>query len=132
MAKFKQMRSVRDVTREYNKLIEDVKTNEFYKIDLTNRVNCYTCSCGHITKTIDVDAGVTPFMNTCEKCNEIANSSFFKDIAPNQTPTHEWYRPTLKQVLKMRAKEDGLLDHVLQGGLDYRKRVLPNKATKLN
>ncbi len=130
--KINRMRSVKEVTKEYNKLIADVETNEFYKIDLTNRVNCYTCEeCGHITKTIDIDAGVTPFMFTCEKYKETAmcscknitsNSSFFNDIAPNQAPTFEWYRPTLKQVLKMRAKEDGLLDHILQGGLDYRKR----------
>lgn len=117
------MRSVRDVTKAYNLLLEGVKTSEFYKIDLTNRVNCYTCSNRHITKTIDIHAGVTPMMNTCAKCNETARSSFYKDIAPSQKPTHEWYRPTLQQVLKMRGKENGLLDHVLQGGLDYRKRI---------
>jgi hypothetical protein len=44
-------------------------------------------------------------MFRCEKCKGTAYSSFFKDIAPNQDPTIEWYRPTLKQVLKMRKAQ---------------------------
>jgi len=38
---------------------------------------------------------------------------------PEQQPTIEWYRPTLKQVLKMRKKPQ-VLDHVLNGGLENR------------
>ena len=114
------MESQRQVEKKYNKLLQDVKTDDFYKVDLTNRVNCYSCTCGHITKTKDIDAGVTPFMFTCEKCHGTATSSFFNDIAPDQSPTFEWYRPTLKQVLKMR-KIPVMLDHVLSGGLDHRK-----------
>lgn len=117
------MESQRSVERKYQKLMEDVATKDYYKIDLTNRVNCYVCSCGRITKTKDVDAGVTPFMFNCEKCGGEARSTFYKDIAPDQQPTIEWYRPTLKQVLKMRNKP-GMLDHILQGGLDDRKIVL--------
>ncbi len=121
------MESQREVERKYKKLLKDVATEEFYtKVDLTNRVNCYSCKCGHITKTIDIDSGVTPFYFSCDKCGEMATSSFYKDIAPSQLPTHEWYRPTLKQVLKMRRIVwEGLLDHVLQGGLDSRKIVSP-------
>ncbi len=118
------MKSQRQIEREYNKLLQDVATHDYYKIDLTNRVNCYTCqNCGYITKTKDIDPGVIPFMFSCEKCNGTAYSSFFKDIAPNQNPTFEWYRPTLKQVLKMRNKES-MLDHILNGGLDYRKIII--------
>jgi regulator of RNase E activity RraB len=115
-----QMESQRQIEKKYQKLIYEVSNNDFYKIDLSNRVNCYSCKCEHITKTIDIDAGVTPFMFTCEKCGGDAHSSFFKDIAPNQKPTFEWYRPDLKQVLKLRSKP-GLLDHILSGGLDYRR-----------
>lgn len=115
------MKSQREVERKYNRLLEDVKTKEFFKIDLTNRVNCYTCqTCGHITKTKDVDAGVTPFMHTCESCGQTAYSSFYKDIAPHLKPTQEWYRPTLERVLKMR-RNSNLLDHILHGGLDVRE-----------
>lgn len=114
------MESQNQVEKKYKKLLHDVATNDFYKIDLTNRVNCYTCQCGHITKTKDVDAGVTPFYFKCECCGSVAQSTMYKDVAPEQTPTFEWYRPTLKEVLKMRNKP-ALLDHILNGGLDYRK-----------
>lgn len=107
------------IIKKYNKLIEDVKTDDFYKVDLTNRVNCYRCSCGHITKTKDVDAGVTPFIIRCEECGSEAQSSFFKDIAPNQEPTLEWYRPSIEEVLKFRNNEE-MLDHILKGGLAKR------------
>jgi hypothetical protein len=113
------MLSKKEIIRAYNKLIKEVETDDFYKIDLSNRVNCYICSCGHITKTKDVDSGVTPFMHNCEKCKKMANSSLYRDIAPDQDPTKEWYRPTLEQVLKI--KDENLLDHILRGGLDSRK-----------
>ena len=120
------MISQREIERKYNKLLKDVDTDDFYKTDLTNRVNCYKCSCGHITKTKDVDAGVTPFMHRCEKCGNMAHSTFYTDIVPNQLPTEEWYRPSLKEVLKMRNKPD-VIDHILNGGLDYRKVKPINK-----
>jgi hypothetical protein len=85
-----------------------------------NRINCYRCQvCQAITKTIDIDRGVIPFMHRCEFCGGTAYSSFFDDIAPAIKPTQEWYRPTLKQVLKM--KNEGLIEHILMGGLDVRK-----------
>jgi len=114
------MKSQREITREYNDLLKKVETDEFYQVDLSNRVNCYSCACGHVTKTKDIDAGVTPFMHQCEKCGGFARSSFYNDIAPHQSPTQEWFRPSLKEVLKMRKKEDGMLEHVLKGGLDVR------------
>lgn len=116
------MISQREIERKYNKLLKEVKTDDFYtKTDLTNRVNCYQCQkCWHITKTKDIDSGVIPFMFSCEECKGEAYSTFFKDIAPNQIPTIEWYRPTLKQVLKLRNKPYEL-EHILKGGLDYRK-----------
>ena len=116
------MKSQRQIEREYEKLLKDVRNDDYYtKINLTNRVNCYTCqSCGHITKTKDIHSGVTPFMFKCEKCEKTAYSSFYEDIAPDQKPTFEWYRPDLKQVIKMRNKPN-LLDHILRGGLDYRE-----------
>jgi transcription elongation factor Elf1 len=116
------MESQGEVTRKYHKLLEDVATKDFYKrIDLTNRVNCYRCSCGQITKTIDIDAGVTPIFFGCENCGLQATSSMYKDIAPNLKPTIEWYRPKLHEVIKMRSKPH-LLEHILRGGLDHRKR----------
>ena len=118
------MISQRKVERKYKRLLKDVETDSFYKIDLDNRINCYVCECSHITKTIDVDAGVTPFFHNCEKCGRMAKSTFYNDIAPDQQPTQEWYRPTLKEVMKMRKKES-LLDHVLSGGLLSRLSARP-------
>lgn len=118
------MYSQKEIQSKYQRLLQDVKTKDFYKIDLTNRVNCYRCSCGHVTKTVDVDAGVTPFMHECEECEGMAYSTGYKDIAPWQKPTQEWFRPDLKAVLKMRKNPD-LLDHVLRGGLDVRKIPVP-------
>jgi len=115
------MKSQRKVSKGYAELLKEVEENEYYNIDLNSRVNCYTCSsCGHITKTKDIDPGVTPFMHKCEKCSGMSRSSFYNDIAPEKNPTQEWYRPTLKQCLKLRKNED-LLDHILQGGLISRK-----------
>lgn len=108
--------SQREVQRKYQKLMHDVATSDYYKVDLANRVNCYRCGCGHITKTKDVAAGVTPMSINCESCKSSAYSSFYSDVAPAQNPTQEWYRPTLEQALKMRNKP-WELDHVLSGGL---------------
>lgn len=114
------MRSLRELEKQYKKLLNDVKTKEFYtKIDLLHRVNCYVCQCGHITKTRDVDAGVTPFIHRCEKCEGMARSTFYHDISPNQKPTQEWYRPTFKQ-LSNKRRDDNYLNHILQGGLDFK------------
>lgn len=84
-----------------------------------NRVNCYICPNGHLTKTIDIDKGTTPFMFICIECGKDARSTFYRDAAPGQKPTIEWFRPDLKATIKLRRKP-AMLDHVLQGGLDYR------------
>ena len=112
----------KQLIKRYNQLMIDVETNSYYTdIDLTNRVNCYVCGCGNVIKTKDIDAGCTPFMILCDKCNEFAKSTFYKDIKPNIEPQYEWYRPTLEEILKLRKKEPELIEHILRGGLDYRK-----------
>lgn len=110
--------SQREVTKKYNEMLQHGEIKGEVK---PNRVNCYKCPCGHITKTIDVDKGVTPFMHKCESCGGTATSTFYNDIVPHQEPTEEWFRPTLEAVWKMRKKDDGMLDHILNGGLDLRK-----------
>lgn len=102
--------------------MKSVNEDDYYKIDLTNRVNCYRCRCGHITKTRDIDPGVTPFMFKCQKCGDYAQSTMYKDIAPNQEPTIEWYRPSIEVLLKLR-KRDEVLEHVFNGGLLDRKAL---------
>lgn len=111
------MMSVRECTKLYNKMLK-----KYQKEVEPNRINCYKCDrCGTITKTIDVDDGVTPFGHTCEYCgNPFATSTFYNDIAPNQRPTQEWYRPSLEETLKWRNKNESMLFHILNGGLDIR------------
>jgi hypothetical protein len=111
--------SRREIAIRYKSLMNDVATKDFYKVDLTNRVNCYVCTvCKRITKTKDVDPGVTPFMFSCDYCKSMAYSTGYRDIAPEIKHTHEWYRPSLESVFKMR---DGMVEHILKGGLDSRK-----------
>ncbi len=119
--------SKREIERKYNKLLQEVSTKDFYKIDLTNRVNVYSCACGNKFKTIDRDAGVTPMFLMCDVCGTLATSSFYKDIAPELEPTTEWYRPNLNQLLKMRSKDNGMIEHVLSGGLECRKIKIDSK-----
>ena len=113
------MISQRELERRYNKLMYEVKNNDFYKIDLESRLNVYSCSCGHDTITIDIDAGVTPFMYRCEKCGNRAISKGYQ-VQGNLTPTLEWYRPSLKEMMK-RRKNENLLEHYFNGGLEIRK-----------
>lgn len=115
------MISQREIERQYSKLMNDIATKDYYKVDLENRVNVYTCLNGHRTKTINKDAGTTPMFMSCPECGVQSKSSWYKDIAPDIEPSIEWYRPSLSECLKMRGKKEPLLDHVLMGGLDTRK-----------
>ena len=117
----------KEIKKQYNHLENTVKTHDFYtKVDLTNRVNCYTCPEGHVTKTQDVDAGVTPFMLACkhDECERMAVSSMYKDICPDIIVTHEWYRPDLKDTLKLKLTE---IRHVLDGGLILRRKKVSDE-----
>lgn len=110
------------LTLRYEKLLGEVSSKDFYKVDLDNRINTYTCvrkSCGNVIITKDVDAGVTPFIIGCPKCGERAQSSFYK-AALGSTPTHEWYRPSLDE-LKGNAHGPGAIEHILRGGLLLRQ-----------
>lgn len=114
------MISEKEVIKKHKKLLLDVKTKDFYKMDLTNRVNCYLCHvCKHITKTKDVDAGVTPMFSNCELCKSQASSTGYKDIAPDKLPTFEWFRPPLSEIIKL-IKKPHIIDHILKGGLMLR------------
>jgi RNase P subunit RPR2 len=119
--------SVRELTRKYNELLKRVQEDDYYKIDLTNRFNCYICSnCDNIIKTKDIDAGTTPSMFKCKCCGQYMRSTFYEDILPNRQHTIEWYRPTLKQMNKYR-NNPSMLDHLLRGGLAYREVLNPTK-----
>ena len=105
----------KDVIRRYKQMLKTVSKENYYK----DRTNCYVCEkCGAVTKTIDIDNGVTPMGIECPYCHENAMSSFYQDIAPNIEITHEWYRPTLDETLQL-ASENKIftVTHILNGGL---------------
>lgn len=79
--------------------------------------NIYKCDDGHLTVTIDRDDGVTPFMTTCTYtgCGKMARSHMYHAQCQVFEPTHEWYRPTERQMSK--EKRPGVIDHVKRGGL---------------
>lgn len=116
------MMTKKEIRKKYAETLKLVETNESYaKVDLTNRTNCYVChNCFHITKTRDIDKGVTPFMFPCEECKKLAYSVLYKDMLPSKEPTIEWYRPSLKECFKLR-KDQGTLNHIFNGGLLSRK-----------
>lgn len=111
------MKSVREVTKEYNAIVKAHAGQKPYGI------NCYVCKvCGQITKTVDIDPGTTPFIFSCVHCGGEAQSRFYRDIAPGLSPHVQWYRPSLEETLKLRKiTKQGTLEHVLMGGLLDRK-----------
>ena len=100
----------------------DLSGSEKYRaLDNTRKrdIDCYVCQnaeCGHITKTVTLVKGATPFQYTCEKCDSQAISTFGKDVAPDREPTIEWYRPSWAELTKWNAIF-GMREHVLSGGL---------------
>ena len=110
-------KTIDEITKAYHELVKSEKEQGVQP----NRVNCYTCACGNVFKTIDINKGVTPFFKACDICDGLAKSSFYKDIDPELKPIGEWFRPTLKECIEMRESESDMLEHILRGGLDYRK-----------
>ena len=113
-------RTVRkDVMRRYKQMLKDVSGENYHK----GEVNCYTCKqCGKVTKTIDVDNGVTPFGIECPHCHGDAMSAFYHDTAPDAPVTHEFYRPTLEETLALVDEHFFTVSHILNGGLLRREK----------
>lgn len=95
--------------------------------------NAYTCPAGHVTVTIDRDAGVTPAFISCPHeemrgnqpvavaCEDRASSSWYRlpaDVLWARMATHEWYRPDDAERRKL---DRGVADHVNRGGLLIRR-----------
>jgi hypothetical protein len=89
------------------------------------RINVYRCRGGHLTVTVDVDEGVTPFMMGCKHpgCDSDAVSSFDpRGPKPSHIPEPEWewFKPSPAELKKM---DLGMREHCQRGGLDLRKRT---------
>ncbi len=112
--------SKNEVITKYNAIVALIASRPE---TVRGRTNCYLCrkpECRHITKTLCIHEGVTPMLFHCEKCGEIAESSGFRDLVPNQKATIAWYRPTLRDVLKIRKTHPFIVEHILKGGLGHK------------
>jgi hypothetical protein len=96
--------------------------------DLLARINGYVCQRPtgkkpHITLTVDVDEGVTPFMIGCPDCGFDAYSMMYPRtgrIPPMSAVTHEWYSPSNEELKTLHPAN---FEHVRRGGLLMRKRT---------
>ena len=105
----------RDIEKRYRKMLERFKGD-------TMEISCYACEqCGQVTKVRQEVVGLTHGGIECPYCHGQANLDMF-DQLPNVSVTHEWYRPTIDEVLKM-AEEDRMfsVNFVLSGGLMRRE-----------
>ena len=119
--------SQRQLINDYNKMILNFPEDPEFKI----KENIYTCEgCKNVVKTKDLAAGTTPMKITCLKCGGAMQSNFYADIPKDPEVSMEWYRPTLKQVLKWRGKP-GLIDHILNGGLSLRQTWIEREKNVL-
>ena len=104
-----------DITRRY-KLLGDGKEG-------TGATFVYLCGqCGRPTRTVTVDSGKVPHGIECPWCH---GEAFIQDEDNTSLAiTHEWYRPSLVDVLE-RAERNELFTvlMVLNGGL-FRREVL--------
>ncbi len=72
------------IKKKYVKIVESYPNKD------ENKINNYICNnCSNVTATIDIDSGVTYFMIKCEKCGELARSTFYASILPPIEPTIE-------------------------------------------
>jgi len=113
-------------------------------LKINERLNLYICEHGCHNVTADVHEGVTPFMIRCNfkgrpdrplnpdktkdgRCIGTARSCMYprevEDGYPMPVPTHEWYKPTLKEAKKQDKKWPGSMDHYKNGGLSLRERT---------
>lgn len=84
------------------------------------QINVYTCqTCHQRLVTVDRDDGVTPMFLGCTSGNRCEYPMISAGYQCDQTepPTHEWYRPSLKNA---RRRGPSMLEHVKLGGLDIR------------
>lgn len=102
----------KDITRRYKEL------EKRFGGSGSGKVSCYVCEkCGLTTKVVEADDGVAPMGIECPYCHGEAMCVNEGDTAPNVSVTHEWYRPTLDEVLAMADGHLFTVNYVLNGGL---------------
>lgn len=97
--------------------------------EAAGKVNNYICrACSGRIVTVNRVKGTTPFMILCKAvpgCQGFMSSAFYR-CDQSETPTYEWFKPSLKEAARQ-GKD--MLDHVRKGGLDIRPIVQTPGAT---
>ncbi len=101
------------IEKRYNEMVANIENWKMY--DGRGTIDKYVCrKCGNVIYTTYKDKGVTPFTIRCNKCGSTMEHEDTLAKAPEGAVVKNWYRPTLKNALR---KGDGVLEHVLNGGL---------------
>lgn len=105
----------RDIQKRYKKMVKRF-TGE------TDEITCYVCEqCGQVTKVRQKVKGMSPGGIECPYCHGQAGLEIF-DPFPNIHVTHEWYRPTLDELLEMAEGDRAFtVNYILNGGLIRRE-----------
>lgn len=109
----------KQIEKKYNALVDRIEGMRIY--DGRGTVDRYECQkCGCTMHTTYKDKGVTPFCTLCPECGGTMQhtKTFSKEVVPPFIKVLNWYRPTLKQTLKM---PDGIVEYILNGGLILEK-----------
>ena len=110
------------ITKRYNDMLKKYTPEKLQEFEKGVKTHAYECVKGHRIMTIDINPGTTPVLIKCQQCNNFATSQGYHKT--KEEPKIEWYRPTLKEVLKQISKGRwAMADHVLNGGLEKRKRT---------
>jgi hypothetical protein len=85
-------------------------------VEAKGRINTYTCErCGVTRFTVNLNAGVTPFMARICGCGGMAQSGFYRQPLPrNQQPEYAWYRPQPEEFANL---DPDVQAHIFNGGL---------------
>lgn len=112
----KKEKSKADLLKEYNEMADGIENAPIY--DGRGTYDLYECpKCGAEKITTYSVKGVTPFCIICSCGGVMQHTRSYKRV-PESLRVDEWIRPSFDQMMLL---SDGLIEHVLQGGLILRK-----------
>ena len=101
-------RSVRrDIARRYRDVSERYSSER-------SECHTYQCQCGRVIRTRQLVDGIVPMGIECDVCHGDAYAVEDRHDLP---VTHEWYRPSLDELVGMAEKHLFTVNCVLGGGL---------------
>lgn len=90
-------------------------------------VQAYACRWGHLTTTVQINAGEPPDLLPCPSCGLEARALPEAQERPLPpfwpAPAHEWYRPFEHEIERLARVDPGRAEHAARGGLLLRPRT---------